>query len=139
MRYSKYEKTFFIRFEPGEEILTGLKSFCDNENVKLATVQAIGAINKVIIGFYDLSKKEYFPRTITGDHEITSLNGTITEMNDSAYIHLHITIADEENKVIGGHLNEAIVSATCEMVVTEISGKVNRYYNKDIGINLLDI
>ena len=47
-----------------------------------------------------------------------------------------MSAADKENKVYGGHLNSAIVSATCEMFVRVIQGNVNREFNNEIGLNL---
>ncbi len=44
--------------------------------------------------------------------EITSLVGNISQMNGEVYLHIHINLANEENKVFGGHLTSAIISAT---------------------------
>ena len=67
--------------------------------------------------------------------EITALIGTITEMNGKPYIHLHLTAADEKGHAFGGHLNKAVISATCEMVITLMDGQVGRKHDEEIGLN----
>ena len=54
------------------------------------------------------------------------------------YAHLHMSAGDAEGNVFGGHLNTAIVSATCEMVITLIDGRVKRKFNDEVGLNLFD-
>ena len=56
-------------------------------------------------------------------------------------MHLHITCADEQNRGIGGHLNEVRIGATSEIFVTLVDGEVGRRVD-DItgtGLNLLDL
>ena len=57
-------------------------------------------------------------------------------MNDEFYTHIHMSAGDEKGNVFGGHLKKAIVSATCEMFIHVIEGKVDRELSKDIGLNL---
>ena len=66
-----------------------------------------------------------------------SLTGTIDTMDGSFYTHLHMSAGDEQGRVFGGHLNRAVVSATCEMIVREIPGAVDRAFSQEIGLNLL--
>ena len=47
-----------------------------------------------------------------------------------------MSAGDETGHVFGGHLNRAVVSAVCEMVVTEIPGSVDRAFNEEVGLNL---
>ena len=57
-------------------------------------------------------------------------------MNGEFYTHLHMSAGDVEGKVFGGHLNKAIVSATCEMIINIIDDTVDRYKDEEIGLNL---
>ena len=57
-------------------------------------------------------------------------------MNQEFYCHLHLSAGNDQGQVFGGHLNQAIVSATCEMVIQIIDGVVDRYYDEQIGLNL---
>jgi hypothetical protein len=58
-------------------------------------------------------------------------------MNGETYLHLHVNLANDEFNVIGGHLNNAIVSGTLEAVINIIDGEICRERNEDIGLNLL--
>ena len=59
-------------------------------------------------------------------------------MEGEVYLHLHAVIADAENQTRGGHLVEARVSATAELVVQAFSGTAGRKYSKEIGLNLFE-
>ena len=122
--------------DKGEEILTKLKEICNRENIKLANINALGAVGEFTVGLFDTKEKKYFSTTHTGDFEIVSLTGTVNTMNDEYYAHIHMSAADRENRVYGGHLNSATISATCEMVITIIEGRVDRYHDAEIGLNL---
>ncbi len=105
--------------------------------LKLGSVSGIGAVNKVVIGFFDHEKKEYFQEELNQKFEILSVNGNVSTMKGGAYIHLHITLSDSESKALGGHLNSAVVSSTCEIIVEKIDGSVDRELSEEIGLNLI--
>lgn len=139
MFYKKFGDHYLIRLEKGEEIVSKLTEFCAKERVKLGYVQALGAVNQAVIGFFDTGKRKYRATELKGDHEITNLTGNITSMQGKTYLHLHVNLAGSDNTVKGGHLNKAIVSATCEMIVTCIKGEVGRFQDEELGLNLLDL
>lgn len=122
--------------DKGEEVVSSLKSICRKEDIKLASVSAIGAVNDITVGVFNPDTKQYKSNRFTGNFEIVSLSGTVTTMKGIPYIHLHMSVGDGNGKVFGGHLNEAKISATCEMVLSLIDGEVDREYSEEIGLNL---
>lgn len=138
MEYRRFKDTLFIRLDKGEEILEQLEKVCTAERVKLAQVSAIGAINEFTVGVLRTAEKQYKANNFTGDHEIVSLTGTVTTKEGAFYAHLHLAAGDETGAVVGGHLNRAVVSATCEMVVRVVDGTVERRFSDEIGLNLFE-
>lgn len=136
MEYRKFGNTYIVRIDKNEEILEQVKALSLQEGVKLASVQALGAVNDFTVGVFDTEKKEYHANHFQGSYEIVSLTGTINTMDGEFYTHLHMSAGDGQGHVVGGHLNRANVSATCEMVVTEIPGAVDRAFSEEIGLNL---
>lgn len=139
MLYKKVGANWIIRIDKGEEVLTVLKEICEKNNIKSGFVSAIGATNKVKVGVFNTKTKVYHSELILGEHEITNLTGNVSRKDGEVYIHLHITVCDEEYKAQGGHLNEAWISATCEMVLTEVDGQIERKFDDNSGLNLFDL
>lgn len=139
MQYKRFENTIIARIDRGEEITEQLREISLKENIKLASVSALGAVNSFTAGVFRPQEKKYDANEFTGDYEIVSLTGTVTTMNGEYYAHLHMSAGDGSGRVVGGHLNRAVVSATCEMVVNVINGGVNRRFDESVGLNLLEL
>lgn len=138
MDYRRFGDTLVVRMDKGEEILQQLQAVCEREQVKLAQVSALGAINEFTVGLFKTGEKRYCANQFTGDHEIVSLTGTVTTQQGAFYAHLHLAAGGADGSVVGGHLNRAVVSATCEMVVRALPGTVERRFSEEIGLNLFE-
>ena len=139
MKYKKYGETYAVRLEVGDEIVKSVLDLAEKENIKFAEVSAIGAVNKVTMGLYNLDEKQYHQKTFNEPLELTSLLGNITRKDGKPYVHLHANFANEDCVVFGGHLNEAYISATCEMFVRTMGGEMGRAVCEKTGLNIFDI
>jgi predicted DNA-binding protein with PD1-like motif len=135
MDFKRFGNKIVMRIDRGEEVVQTITKFCKEQSITLASVSGLGAAGKVKVGLFDVEKKEYFSKVFEGDFEITNLTGNISTMNEEIYTHLHITIADHELHAFGGHLNEAVICATCEIVIDIIDGMVDREFNEEVGLN----
>ncbi len=136
MDYRRFADTLLVRMDPGEEITAQLRAVCEKEDVKLAAVEALGAVNDFTVGLFDTGTKEFRANRFQGPHEIVSLTGTVTTKDGAFYQHLHMSAANDRGEVFGGHLTAAVISATCEMVVRVLDGQVERAFDPEIGLNL---
>ena len=138
MEYRRFDKKIIVRIDRGEEILSKIKEVALAENIKLASVSALGATDDFTVGVYNVEEKKYYSNHFEGQFEIVSLTGTINTMNGEFYTHIHFSAGNDKGQVFGGHLNRAVVSATCEMIINIIDGKVDRYFDEEIGLNLFE-
>lgn len=136
MEYKKFGSVYAVRMDKGEEILAKLREFAEKENVSFARVSAIGAVGSFTAGVFDTTTKRYRANDFEGNFEIVSLTGTVDRMNGAFYAHLHMSAGNEKGEVFGGHLNRAVVSATCEMIVSLIDGGIDRRFDEEVGLNL---
>lgn len=138
MNYKRYGDDIVLRLDSGDEITESILAAAKKENVKCADISGIGATDDFTVGVFDLTKKEYEKFHFTGNHEIVSLCGNLTEMDGEKYSHLHISCADKNGNVKGGHLISAVISLTCEIFIHLNNGNVYRKYDKTSGINKIE-
>ncbi|HEX3039155.1 MAG TPA: PPC domain-containing DNA-binding protein [Caproiciproducens sp.] len=139
MNYKVFGSTIAVRIDRGEEILASVKEICKKENIKLASISAIGAVDHAAVGLYMVEEREYLPNTFDGEMEMTSLNGNVTTKDGEVHLHMHANFADGKGNAFGGHLNEAVISGTCEMFIEKIDGEITRRIDEVTGLNIFDI
>ena len=69
--------------------------------------------------------------------EITALIGNVSTKDGELYLHIHATLGDDKGLAHGGHLNEAVVSATCELFIRKLDMVIERKADPKTGINLM--
>lgn len=139
MEYVRLGDTLAVRLDAGEEIISSLRGICRSENITAASVSGIGAVSRVEAGLYDVAEKKYRPYTFEKPLEITSLTGNVSSKDGDVCLHLHIAVSDCEGRCFGGHLNSAVISATCELFIRALPAVFGRYEDDATGLNLLKL
>lgn len=138
MRILFQTKTEFVfRFDRGEDVLAELQNWAAQERVEGATLTVIGASQKVVLAYYNLGRKEYENHEITEDLEVVGVLGNLALFDGVPVIHMHGTFSRPDLSVIGGHIKQLIVSATCEVVLHVLPGTLRRQHDPETGLNLL--
>ena len=131
-------RTYALIFSPGDEILSGLKEFAVKYKVKSAHFTAIGDARSAKYGWYDQSKKMFKVFKINNFSEITSLIGDIATYNGIPVVHAHANFGIEDGTVRGGHLLEAYVSPTLEVIMTAEPESLYKKLAPEFGIMVID-
>jgi hypothetical protein len=127
------------RVNKGEKVVKSILSFCKSNNIEGAWITGLGALSEAKLACYDLKNKKYIKKNIKGSLEICSLVGNIGIKDKEQVAHVHVILSDEKMAAFGGHLEEATVAATCELKVEIFDHPIVRKFDKEIGLNLIEI
>ena len=61
MDYKRFDNTIVARIDKNEEILEQVKAIALKENIRLASVQALGAVDDFTVGVFKTAEKKYMP------------------------------------------------------------------------------
>lgn len=105
-----------LRLHPGDDLRESLERLCVAHAWTGAfVVSGIGSLGRVVIRFAGRAD----PDVLDGDFEILTLAGSLTA--DGA--HLHVSVADADGQVRGGHLMKGSrVRTTAEVLVVVTAG-----------------
>lgn len=147
MVYKRFDDKLVIRLKKGDKLVESVREILEKENVKAGFLTGIGATDNLDIGLFDPETKNYNIKKYEEDLEIANLCGNISNKDGKLYTHFHITCGkaktnaltgDIAGEAIAGHLNEAIISLTAEIFVTIIDGDINRKFDEELGLNLIE-
>jgi len=129
-----------VILDSGEEAFSALTRFANEEKITAASVTAIGAFEKAVVGWFDFSSKTYKKIEVNEQCEVLSALGDVAVSDDGkASLHVHIVLGLSDGSTRGGHLLTGTVRPTLEVVLTEVPAKLRRKQRADLGIALIDV
>lgn len=133
-------KIHVVVLDTGEEAFSALTRFATEANISAASLTAIGAFEKAIVGWFDFEKKSYKKIEVNEQCEVLSAIGDIATGDDgNASLHVHIVLGLSDGSTRGGHLLAGTVRPTLEVVVTETPVHLRRKKQAGLGIALIDL
>ena len=132
-----HERTFALIFDTGDEVIAGLKAFAASEGLAASHFTAIGAFSDTLLGYFDWEKKDYEKIPLQEQVEVLSLMGDVTLKDGKPNVHAHVVLGKRDGAAHGGHLLEARVRPTLEVILTESPRHLTRHFDKESGLALI--
>ena len=133
------QTTHVLVFEKGEEVMTGLLEFVKERRVSSGHLTAIGAFSDVTLGFFERESKDYRRIPLREQVEAVSLVGDVALKGGEPQVHAHVVVARSDGSAYGGHLLEAHVWPTLEVVLVETPAHLQRELDEETGLPLIRI
>ncbi|HII71901.1 TPA: DNA-binding protein [Candidatus Woesearchaeota archaeon] len=111
-------KIHATRLRPGQELEESIKRLADEKDINAGfIISCVGSLKTAMIRFAERPEAT----RIDGPLEIIQLSGTFSKEG----IHLHMSVSDQEGRVIGGHVKKGcVVHTTAEIIIGEDEDKI---------------
>lgn len=131
-------QTFILVFQTGDELADGLLQFAKEKKLSAASFKAVGALSSVRLAWFNWEAKRYEPCvTLEEQIELLSLIGDVALKDDEPAVHAHAVIGKNDGTAHGGHLLQAVVRPTCEVVLTESPAHLQKFIDPASGLALI--
>ncbi len=132
-------KTFAVIFETGDEVMSGLLKFARENQLGGSHFTAIGAFSDVTLGYFEIERKEYKKIPLAEQVEALSLIGDVAIKDGEPKVHAHVVVGRADGTAFGGHLLEAHVRPTLEVMLTESPRHLQRQFDQATGLALITL
>ncbi len=137
--HEQSEKAYVVVFETGDEVTEGLLEFAKHNRLSASRFSAIGGFSKVTLGYFDIEAKQYRPIPLDEQVEVLSLVGNIALDRGEPRIHAHVVVGKSDGSAHGGHLLDARVRPTLEVVLVESPKHLERVPDPRFGLPLIRV
>jgi predicted DNA-binding protein with PD1-like motif len=137
--HDEEQKTFALVFDKDDEVVQELTQFARKHDFGASHFTAIGAFRNAVLGFFEREKRDYKKIPVDEQVEVLSLVGDIALSRGEPKLHAHAVLGKSDGTTCGGHLLQAHVWPTLEVVLTESPSHLRRKLDEETGLALIDI
>lgn len=131
--------TYAVVLETGDEVVAALGAFIREQEVETASMTAIGAFSSAILGYFDWETKNYKQIPVNEQVEVLSLIGDVAVSGGEPSLHVHAVLGKSDGTTVGGHLLEAQVRPTLEVILIQPPSYLRKRRDPESGLALIAI
>jgi uncharacterized protein len=131
------EVTYVLVFDTGDEVVSRLNGFAKENEIGAAHLTAIGAFSDAVLGYFDWEAKDYKRIPVREQVEVLSLIGDVALDGDEPKVHAHVVVGRSDGTTLGGHLLEARVRPTLELILVESPSHLHKRIDRESGLALI--
>lgn len=133
------ERTFALVFDRGDDVVPGLQRFAAEHQLSASRFTAIGAFERVVLGYFNWETKKYERIPVEEQVEVLSLVGDVALDGAEPKVHAHVVLGRRDGSTLGGHLLGARVRPTLEVLLIDSPSYLRRQHDPVSGLALIKI
>ena len=131
------ERTFALVFERGDDVMSNLKRFAAEQGLTASRFTDIGAFERATLGYFDWERKDYEHIPVEEQVEVLTLTGDVALEGTKPKVHAHVVLGRRDGSTVGGHLLEARVRPTLEVLLIDAPSHLCRVHDPVSGLALI--
>ncbi len=132
-------RCYAVVLETGDEAVGCLGRFAREARLTAAQLTGIGAFRSATLGYFDWERKQYRRIPVAEQVEVLSLVGDVAlGPAGGPALHVHVVCGRSDGAAVGGHLLDAEVRPTLEVIVTEAPAHLRKRQDPESGLALID-
>jgi uncharacterized protein len=131
--------TYAVVLDTSDEVASELGKFVREKEVEAASVTAIGAFQDALLGYFDWRTKQYRKIPVEDQVEVLSVIGDVAVSDEGPSLHLHAVLGRADGSVVGGHLLEAHVRPTLEVILVQPPSYLRKFRDAVTGLPLISV
>ena len=130
-------KEYAVIFGKGDEAFSGLLEFAEKYHITSGHFTAIGALSGATLGWFDPKRKMYKKIRIESQVEVIGMSGDIALYKGKPVVHTHMIVGTSDGATRGGHVLDAYVSPTLEVMVTVDPIAMQKRFDPETDLTLI--
>jgi predicted DNA-binding protein with PD1-like motif len=128
-----------VVLDTDDEAIAVLGKFVKEHDIATASVSAIGAFERAVVGYFEWSTKQYKRIPVDEQVEVVSLIGDVALSDGVPALHMHAVLGRSDGSTLGGHLLEGLVRPTLEITLIEPPAFLRKRKDPETGLALIDL
>jgi predicted DNA-binding protein with PD1-like motif len=112
---------YYVRLEPGDELICSLIQLAREQEVDAALLTAVGSLTEVELGSGSSRDRLHARTHLAEPLDACSITGTLTLVDGEPFPHLHGSFARADHTVVGGHIYQAVSGSGIEIAMQIIA------------------
>jgi predicted DNA-binding protein with PD1-like motif len=129
--------TYAVVLDKEDEVVAALTKFIREQQVEAASITGIGAFCNAVLGYFDWQTKQYAHIPVDEQVEVVSLLGDVAVGEGGPALHVHAVLSRSDGSVVGGHLLEAHVRPTLEVILIQQPSYLRKRCDPETGLTLI--
>ncbi len=135
---AEHRRTFAFVFDDGDDPVAELARIAEERQLASCQVTGVGGFARATLGYFDRRAKQYERIAVDQQVEVLSLLGDIALGDDRRIVHVHCVVGLRDGSTRGGHLLDAAVWPTLEVIVTEWPRYLAKRFHPELGLALIE-